>query len=105
MRHEDGRPPSGTTCRTSVTTFQRIRGLLAPYRKRLLLAFALSSAACLLNLPIPLLVQSLVDHVSLGDVAWLPLCALTLLAVFAAQAGVGLGNTRLVGRVGLDVVR
>jgi subfamily B ATP-binding cassette protein MsbA len=81
-------------------------GLLAPHRGRVGLAFGLTALACLLNLPIPLLVQGLVDRVvtggRLGDLPWY---TAGLLAVFAAQAGIGLTNTLLVSGVGLEVVR
>ena len=87
-------------------TMRRVRGLLAPHRSRLGLAVALATLACLLNLPIPLLIQNLVDSVVAGfGSALLPLYALGLLAVFAAQSAVGLANTLVVGRIGLSVVR
>jgi subfamily B ATP-binding cassette protein MsbA len=60
----------------------------------------------LLNLPVPLFVQGLVDHVVAGGPPWyVPVYALGLLGVFAAQAGFGLANTLLIGRVGQGVVR
>src|SRR5436853_426828 len=52
------------------------------------MALGLTGTACLLNLPIPLLVQGLVDRVvSEGRLSSLPAYALALFAVFAAQAG------------------
>jgi len=69
-------------------------------------AFGLAILGCFLNLPLPLLIQSLVDHVAAGSRATaLPFYALGLLAVFALQAGVSLANTFVIGRVGLHVVR
>ena len=50
----------------AVKTFRRVGGLLAPYRGRVILAFLLTALACLLNLPVPLLVQALVDRVVAG---------------------------------------
>src|SRR5262249_30984705 len=91
------------TCR--VNTFCRVHGMLVPHRARVLAAFALTALACLLNIPIPLLVQGLVDNVVGGGAASLPFYAAALLGVFALQAGVGLANTHAIGRVGLEVVR
>jgi ABC-type multidrug transport system fused ATPase/permease subunit len=89
-----------------VSTFRRLGGLLAPYRARVATALALTALACLLNLPVPLLVQGLVDRVvSGGRDAALPLYAAGLAGVFAAQAAVGLLTTLVIGRVGLAVVR
>src|SRR5262245_48865462 len=89
-----------------VKTTRRIIGLLAPYRWRVGLALALTALTCLLNLPVPLLIQGLVDRVvATGRLSALPLFALGLLAVFAAQAGVSLANTCTIGPVGLGVVR
>ncbi len=89
-----------------MNTLRRIRDLLAPHRRAVLLALGLAALACLLNVPVPLLIQGVVDQVVLGgQTAWLPVYTLALLAVFAAQAAVGLGTTFLTGRVGLDVVR
>jgi ABC-type multidrug transport system fused ATPase/permease subunit len=69
-------------------------------------AFGLAGLACLLNLPTPLLIQALVDRVVAGKTAaGLPLYALGLLLIFAAQAATGLANTFVIGRVGLGVVR
>ena len=87
-------------------TLRRIGGWLIPYRARVALALGLTTLACLLNLPVPLLVQGLVDRVvTAGQWRALPLYALGLLAVFAAQAGLGLINTFVIGRVGQGVVR
>src|SRR5262249_10552694 len=46
-----------------VSTIRRVVGFLAPYRGRVALALALTTLACLLNLPVPLLVQALGDRV------------------------------------------
>ena len=71
-----------------------------------MVALGLAVSACLCNLPIPLLIQGLVDRVVAGGGAdAVPWYALGLVGVFAAQAGIGLGNTFLIGRVGLQVVR
>jgi subfamily B ATP-binding cassette protein MsbA len=89
-----------------VKTFRRVGGLLAPHKGRVILAFVLTALACLLNLPVPLLVQAVVDRVVAGGrVAELPWYAAGLVAVFALQAGVGLTHTLLVSCVGLAVVR
>jgi ABC-type multidrug transport system fused ATPase/permease subunit len=90
----------------SVTTLGRIRFLLTPYRRRIALAFGLTVVACLLNLPIPLLIQRLIDHtVAAGAPSQVLLLASALAAVFAAQAGIGWANTCVLGPVGLGVVR
>jgi subfamily B ATP-binding cassette protein MsbA len=89
-----------------VNTLRRMGVLLAPYRGRVGLAFALTVLACLLNLPPPFFVQGLVDGVASGDLpGTLPWFVLGLLGVYAAQAGVGLAHTLVVGAVGLAVVR
>ncbi len=89
-----------------MNTLRRMGGLLAPHRGRVAAAFGLTALACLLNLPVPLLVQGLVDRVVAGDGAGaVPWYALGLLGVFAAQAGIGLVNTLVIGKVGLAVVR
>jgi ABC-type multidrug transport system fused ATPase/permease subunit len=89
-----------------VGTLRRIGGWLVPYRGRVSLALGLTTIACLLNLPVPLLVQRLVDRV-VADGRWwaLPAYGVALFAVFAAQAGLGLANTFVIGRVGQGVVR
>ena len=53
------------------------------------LALVLTTLACLFNLPVPLLVQELVDRVVTQN-RWsaLPLYALALFGVFAVQAAV-----------------
>src|SRR6185437_11189109 len=62
--------------------------------------------ACLLNVPVPLLVQGLVDHVVDGGQGWdLLAYSAGLLTVFVAQAGFGLANGLVIGRVGQGVVR
>src|SRR5205807_2012224 len=100
------RRPSSTACVTSANTARRILGLIAPHRRRVVLCLGLTGLVCLLNLPVPLLIQGLVDRVvATGDLTSLPAFAGALLAVFAAQAGVSLVNTSVIGRVGLSVVR
>lgn len=89
-----------------MSTVRRIRGWLAPYRVQVALAFALTGLACLLNLPVPLLIQGLIDQVVAGGRWWaLPAYAAGLFAVFAAQAGFSLVNSLVIGRVGQGVVR
>src|SRR4051812_36103067 len=88
-----------------VNTFRRVCGMVAPYRGRVLAAFGLTALACLLNIPVPLLVQGLVDDLASNGATLLPLYAAALLGVFALQAGVGLANAHAVGRIGLEVVR
>ena len=46
-----------------MNTLRRIGGWLTPYRGRMTLALVLTTLACLFNLPVPLLVQELVDRV------------------------------------------
>jgi ABC-type multidrug transport system fused ATPase/permease subunit len=89
-----------------VKTLVRIAGWLAPYRGRLILATMLTTLACLFNLPVPLLVQAMVDRVAVqGRWGALPLYAAVLFGVFAAQAGVGCLNSLVIGGVGQGVVR
>jgi ATP-binding cassette, subfamily B, bacterial MsbA len=89
-----------------VSPGRRILGWLRPYRAQVAAATGLTGLACLLNLPVPLLVQGLVDRVVAEGRWWaLPSYALGLSAVFAAQAGFGLANALVIGRVGQGVVR
>jgi subfamily B ATP-binding cassette protein MsbA len=89
-----------------VDILRRIGGWLAPYRGRIALALGLTITACALNLAVPLLVQGLIDRVVTAGRWWaLPAYAMGLLAVFAGQAGLGMANTFVIGRVGQCVVR
>src|SRR4051812_35081003 len=90
----------------SVSTARRICAWLAPYRVQVASALGLTAAACALNLPVPFLIQGLIDQVVAAGKWWtLPVYAIGLLALFAAQAGFGLANALVVGRVGQGVVR
>jgi ABC-type multidrug transport system fused ATPase/permease subunit len=72
----------------------------------MMLATMLTTLACLVNLPVPLLVQAMVDRVAVqGRWGALPLYAVLLFGVFAAQAGVGCLNTLVIGGIGQGVVR
>lgn len=87
-------------------TLTRIGGWLAPYRGRMVVATLLTAAACLFNLPVPLLVQAMVDRVvTQGYWGALPLYSALLLAVFAAQATLSWSNNLVIGRIGQGVVR
>jgi ATP-binding cassette, subfamily B, bacterial MsbA len=92
--------------RPIVNTLRRIGGWLTPYRGRMILALALTTLACLFNLPVPLLVQGLVDRV-VTENHWnaLPLYALLLFGVFGVQAVLVWVNGLLVGQIGQGVVR
>jgi ABC-type multidrug transport system fused ATPase/permease subunit len=97
------RPPSPTPPRAAA---HRLGKLLAPHRLRLAAAFGLTAATCLLNLPAPLLIQGLIDHVAAtGGLAALPAFAAALVAVYLLQAGAALATTWTIGPVGLGVVR
>ncbi len=60
----------------------------------------LTALACLFNLPVPLLVQALIDHVvTQGHWDVLPMYAALLFGVFAVQAVLpNRGSVRLLGR-------
>jgi ABC-type multidrug transport system fused ATPase/permease subunit len=89
-----------------VKTIRRIGGWLAPYRGRMILALALTALACLFNLPVPLLVQALIDHVvTQGHWDVLPMYAALLFGVFAVQAVLAWSNSLAIGRIGQGVVR
>ena len=80
--------------------------MLGPYRVRVGLALALTTVACLLNVPVPLLVQGLVDDViGGGHREFLPIYAVGLLGVCTLQAAFNLSTTLVVGRIGQGVVR
>src|SRR4051812_10521004 len=83
----------------------RLFAFIAPYRWRVVLAAALTAPASLLNLPVPLLIQGLIDHAAAGGgLARMPAYAGALALVFAAQAAVSLAIARVIGPVGLGVV-
>ena len=87
-------------------TIRRIGGWLAPYRGRMILAMGLTALACLFNLPVPLLVQGLVDRVvTQGHWSALPLYAALLFGVFAAQAALAWSTSLAIGKIGQGVVR
>ena len=87
-------------------TIRRIGGWLAPYRGRMILAMGLTALACLFNLPVPLLVQGLVDRVvTQGHWDSLPWYAALLFGVFAAQAVLAWSTSLAVGKIGQGVVR
>ncbi len=87
-------------------TLARIGGWLAPYRGRMTLAMVLTTLACVFNLPVPLLVQAMIDRVATqGRWGALPMYAAMLLAVFAAQAGLAWLIGLVVGQIGQGVVR
>ncbi len=97
-REEAGRP--------IVKTIRRIGGWLAPYRGRMILAMVLTALACLFNLPVPLLVQALIDHVvTQGHWDVLPIYAALLFGVFAVQAVLAWSTSLAIGRIGQGVVR
>ncbi len=81
-----------------------VAGLLRPHLTRVALAAVAATTGCLLNLPVPVLIQSLVDRAGRAQSADLPALAGLLAAVLVAQAGCGLAATLVMGRVGLDVV-
>jgi len=69
-------------------------------------ALLLTALAALCNLPVPLLVQELIDRVvTRGEWSALPLYAAGLLLVFALQASLALANNLMIGRIGQGVVR
>jgi len=72
----------------------------------MILALVLTTLACLFNLPVPLLVQELVDRVVTRH-QWsaLPLFAVSLFSVFSVQAALALLNSLVISRIGQGVVR
>jgi ABC-type multidrug transport system fused ATPase/permease subunit len=83
---------------------RRLLSLIAPYRAQAALALVLAALGCLLNFPLPLLIQELVDHsVTAGGLS--PVLVLGLLGVFAAQAMIAVALTQVIGPLGLGVVR
>jgi subfamily B ATP-binding cassette protein MsbA len=99
-------PDQGGRGDKAMNTLDRIAGWLAPYRRSMALAFVLTTLAALFNLPVPLLVQELVDRVvTQGRWTALPWYAIGLFLVFAAQAVLSFGNGLLIGRIGQGVVR
>ncbi len=88
-----------------MTTFRRLRGLLVPYQKRILLALGCTALACLLGLPIPVLTQHIVDEALQAGGALIPVYLVLLLGIYLAQACITLAGALVIGRVGLRVVR
>lgn len=89
-----------------MNTLRRIGGWLNPYRGQIAVALLLTGLACLFNLPVPLLVQGLIDRVVTQN-RWnaLPFYALLLACVFTVQALLVLSNGLIIGRIGQGVVR
>lgn len=87
-------------------TLRRIGGWLCPYWGRMTLALLLTALASLFNLPVPLLVQELIDRVVTQN-HWgaLPLYALALFGVFVVQSVLSLLNSLVIGQIGQGVVR
>ncbi len=83
-----------------MVTIRRIGGWLVPYRGRMILAMVLTALACLFNLPVPLLVQGLIDHVvTQGHWDILSMYAALLFGVFVVQAVLAnCGSIWLLGR-------
>ena len=74
-------------------TLARIGGWLAPYRGRMILAMVLTTLACVFNLPVPLLVQAMIDRVATqGRWGALPLYAAMLLGRLRGAGGAGLAQ-------------
>jgi ABC-type multidrug transport system fused ATPase/permease subunit len=88
-----------------VTTLQRLTPFLLPYRTRLLFAVGFLVFACLMSLSLPLAIQDLVDQLAAGHQVALVDFALLVGLLILTQAGVGVGNTLLLGRISLNVVR
>jgi subfamily B ATP-binding cassette protein MsbA len=87
-------------------SLRRVGDLLQPHKKRIAAAMGLAGLTCALNLPAPLLIQGVVDDcVVAREFGLLPVYALLLLVVFAAQAATGWCSALLVGRAGLQIVR
>ena len=89
-----------------MSTDARILGWLAPYRGESRWPSCLTALACLLNLPVPLLVQGLVDRVVAGG-RWsaLPAVRWACSPSSPPRRGSALANGLVIGRVGLGVVR
>ncbi len=95
-----------TKRRPNVNTLRRIGGWLAPYRGRMTLALVLTTLACLFNLPVPLLVQELIDRVVTQN-RGMPCRFMHSLffCVFAMQSVLSLFNSLVIGQIGQGVVR
>lgn len=92
-----------TSTDTARPAGRSVAGLLRPHRRRVALAAALALANCLLTLPVPLLVQRLVDQSAGRPGPSLATTAGLILAAVVAQAGCGLAATVVMGRVAVDV--
>jgi ABC-type multidrug transport system fused ATPase/permease subunit len=72
----------------------------------MILALVLTALACLFNLPVPLLVQALIDQVvTQGHWDVLPMYAALLFGVFTVQALLAWSTSLAIGRIGQGVVR
>jgi ABC-type multidrug transport system fused ATPase/permease subunit len=80
-------------------------GLLRPHRIRIAFALFLTVLACLLTLPLPLLVQSLIDGALSGTTLSLSLLGGLLLAALVLQAGCGMAAALLIGEAAIDAAR
>src|SRR6185312_294944 len=80
-------------------------GLLRPHRFRIAFALLLTVLGCLLTLPLPLLVRSLVDGAASGTTVSLSYLGGLLLAALMLQAGCGMAAARLIGEAAIDAAR
>lgn len=82
---------------------RRVAALLRPHRGRIAAAAALTVLGCLLNLPVPLVIQHVIEPTTTTPGLSLPVAGGILLATFAIQAGCGLLATLIMARIALDV--
>lgn len=81
-----------------------LAGLVRPHYRRIAVVAGLTAAGCFLALPVPLLIQRVVDQANGQSRASLAAAGGLLLAALVSQAVSGLAATILIGRVAIDVV-
>jgi ABC-type multidrug transport system fused ATPase/permease subunit len=82
-----------------------VRGLGRVYRLRIACALLLTAAACLLTLPVPVLVQRVVDGAVFESALPLPYLGGMLVSALILQATCTLAAALLIGNVAIDIAR
>jgi ATP-binding cassette subfamily B protein len=85
-----------------VSTFRRLLGFLRPYRRAVLISFALATVAMVVSVLIPYLVGRTVDEIRAGETNLWPL-ALAIAAAGLIQLAFSVARRLVAGRVSLGV--
>ncbi|HLW68449.1 MAG TPA: ABC transporter ATP-binding protein [Gemmataceae bacterium] len=84
--------------------FSLLRGLVRPHVRRIVLAAGFTVVGCLLALPVPLLIQQVVDHAAGQLLPKLLTAAGLLLIAMIIRASCGFAATMVMGHAAIEVV-